>query len=278
MKGIGLAAVQARGPSSRGSGDLDLWVHDDDIARTVEVLRSLGYRPEEPAAVALVTSRSRRARMYRWITPEVTLLHDDGPPIDLHFRLLRSTSHVPIDFGSAWGRSVVIPGTHEQGRTLCAGDALRHSSAHATKDCWDTLRHVVDVVHLARAVDGAELTRLCETDRSVDLAVAVASNLDPQLGRFRSSSARTTRLARTAWTMCLSLAMRPQTIATQPTMTNIRSRAAVLIWQVRTSPDARTALHPIIEAPLSMRALSDPAPLPIGVLKDLVARTRENRT
>ena len=277
MKGVGMAAVQGRTPSARGSGDLDLWVHVDDVIQTVEHLATIGYQPEDPAAVELVGSASRRGRIYRWITPEITLLHNELKPIDLHFRLLRSTTHVPITFDEAWESSVLIPGTDGHGRTLCAEHALRHAAAHATKDCWDTLRHVVDIVHLARMIGDDALGRLCVSDPSVDLAVVVASNLDPGLTGHTTSSRRTHRRARVAWKMCLSLSKRPQSIALQTGWANIRSRSEVMVWQVRTAPDLGTALHPLIEAPVSMRALTDPAPLPLGIMRDILNRAKETR-
>jgi hypothetical protein len=277
MKGVGMAAVQGRSPSARGSGDLDLWVHIDDVIPAIEYLATIGYQPEDPAAAALVGSASRRGRIYRWITPEITLLHKELKPIDLHFRLLRSTTHVPIDFDEAWESSVLIAGTDGDGRTLCAEHALRHAAAHATKDCWDTLRHVVDIVYLARMIGDAQLRNLCIADPSVDLALAVASNLDPGLARYATASRGTHRRARVAWKMCLSLSKRPQSIAVQNGWANIRSRSQVLVWQVRTAPDLGTALHPMVEAPVSMRALTDPVPLPLGIMRDILKRTSETR-
>ena len=276
IKGVCLAAVQGRQLSSRGSGDLDVWIAADDITRSVDALVAEASQVHPPDPMPLLRSNAWRSRLYKWVTPEMVLSYK-GTDLDLHWRLLRSPSHIRLDFDTAWERSVAVPELGDNVRTLCPTDALRHVAAHGTKDYWATLRHVTDVIYLARVIDPDELRQLAKSDRLVDLALTVAANLAPELAHSATGSRRTARLARQSWNACLSMQMRPQFVRAQTGRTNVGLRLRILEWQVRSSPNLATAIHPIIEAPISMNAVLDPAPFPVAVLNDIKLRIREAR-
>ena len=276
IKGVCLAAVQGRQLSSRGSGDLDVWIDPADIMRAVDALVAEGSGVHPPDPTPLLRGNAWRKRLYKWVTPEMVLSYR-GTDLDLHWRLLRSPSHIRLDFDTAWERSVAVAKLGHNVRTLCPTDALRHVAAHGTKDYWATLRHVTDVVYLARMIDPEELRELAKSDCLVDLALTVAAHLAPELAYIATGSRRTTRLARQSWNACLSMQMRPQFVRAQTGRTNIWLRLRILQWQVRSSPNLATALHPIIEAPISMNAVLDPAPFPIAVINDIRLRVRESR-
>ena len=201
VKGPALAWQTTGDPVSRGAGDLDLLVPDEDVQRALDHLRETGWSVP-PGAEVPADPRSWAWRFWRATQSEVTL---DREPLrlDLHWSL-EPMRHALPGFEELWGRRVAVPLGRGTVWTLSPVDALVHSCGHAAKDGWASLRSLVDVHRLARhrdlpadwparlrSVDRATtgivalqlgtLTRVTWRPSSRDLAAATAAQDAPAL-------------------------------------------------------------------------------------------------
>lgn len=143
FKGLALAAQAHGGPAARGTGDLDLLVHPDDLEAAHRALAAGGW---EAAAGYPVPGPSWAWRHHVRTGYELSLT---GPTsmIDLHWSLSPARSAFP-DFDTLWARSVRVEVLGRQVPTLSPYDALAHSASHSAKDGWGWLRGLVDVHRL----------------------------------------------------------------------------------------------------------------------------------
>jgi hypothetical protein len=74
LKGTALARAIHGDAALRVSGDIDLLVHLAELARAVEIAERMGWRRETPA-------RPGRPPLH------VTMVHDEMPPLELHWRV-----------------------------------------------------------------------------------------------------------------------------------------------------------------------------------------------
>lgn len=272
VKGAALAITQGRAPTARGAGDVDVWVAPDEAHAAVSALEVAGWhlRPKETAT--LFPSPHWKNRLYGWITPEVVIARENRADVDLHWRLLRSNAALPISFDDAWDRSIDLPELGDTARTTGPVDTLRHVAAHATKDGWPTLRHVVDLVCSSRVLDGPTRAGVAADDRIVRLGLAIGARLDSALLDGVPLDRRTRRLADTAWAECMSgrleLGHRRRTGGSD----GVRLNLAMLGWQVRSAPHLAAAFHPVAETVIPSRALFDDAPTPVALVRDLRRR------
>ena len=273
VKGPALSVILGDGPQRRGGTDLDIWVRRTDLATAVDALGALGWTPAYPERSPLVDTPAWRRRLCDAFEPEMVLSHPERAAIDLHWRLMRSNAALPIDFDEAWERSVVADAITPTTRTLGPADALRHLAAHHSKDAWPLMRHVVDIVRVARLVDDLELASIAAADHNVALALAIAAHLDPAYSSYRD---RHPHLADRAWAECLSTRLQLGTMQAATGREAVMLRAAAVGWQARATRPWRAALHPLVEWALPIGALRDPRPLVSALSRDLVGRRRSD--
>lgn len=143
FKGLALAA-QAHGDfTARGPGDHDLLVHPSDIARAHAALTSLGWIPSHGFARPGSSWAWRHlVRNYH----ELPMVRGQSS-VDLHWHLGSVRTAFP-SFDDLWIRRVVVEVAGRDVPTLSPYDALAHSSTHAAKDGWTSLRSLLDVHRL----------------------------------------------------------------------------------------------------------------------------------
>jgi hypothetical protein len=174
IKGVGLSVLTTNDFAARGDGDIDLWVHPDDLAGAGALLHSLGYIR---TTNALPPSGSGVLwRLHRWIYYEEGWKGPVGA-VDLHWALSPSRSALP-DFDTAWSRRSTLDIGGEQLPVLSPRDAFDHSCAHAMKDGWMWLRSLVDVFRLMRRSDLIDYPRESAASRpATALTVAITRDV-----------------------------------------------------------------------------------------------------
>lgn len=148
FKGLALASQAHGNAAARGTGDLDLLVHPDDLEAAHRVLIAGGWKA---AAGYPVPGPSWAWRHYVRTGHELSLASSTSL-VDLHWHLSPARSAFP-DFDTLWARSVRVDVLGRQVPTLSPYDALTHSASHAAKDGWGWMRGLVDVHRLMSVPD-----------------------------------------------------------------------------------------------------------------------------
>ena len=176
IKGIPLALQTTDLITSRGRGDLDLFVDPKRLGQAVELLQSCGFNrlPDFPRNLDNLWGRYSR-----WVGYEFSLVREGhGKPqwIDLHWSLSNVRTALP-NFTNAWECREEIIINQQNIATLCRLDAFRHSCYHAAKDQWDCLRSLIDICRLARQLYQKDIKPLYKF-RAVQLSCTVADDLN----------------------------------------------------------------------------------------------------
>ena len=203
IKGVALAMQTTGDLTSRGSGDIDLWVHPTDVTRAARLLARFGYRGYPGLTVSTIGSTAWRYHL--WVDYEAPLGRN-GAPLDLHWYLTQPRSALPA-FDEAWSRREFVNLSSHTVATLGRADALHHSCAHALKDGWRSMRSLIDIDRLARMVPTTERERLIRS-RAVRLGTAAALDTtgSPHLADWATTDAREiARVQRTAGSQQLML-------------------------------------------------------------------------
>lgn len=143
-KGPVLAAAAYADPALRGCRDLDVLIHEHDIATTMTALRRLGY-------CSLQTGLSpRRMREFYAYNGQDALVADGRTAVEPHWRLNPRTMHADIDTLSLLHRAGSVT---MNGRALpCPSreDTLLICGMHGCKEEWARLIWIADVAELLR--------------------------------------------------------------------------------------------------------------------------------
>jgi hypothetical protein len=134
--------------------DLDLLIHPADAARGLELLASMGYRPNP--RLAWVTPRS----WTRWSTETVLRKHETY--IDLHWRLLRDHYPIRLDPELVWGSAITVEYGGLDVRSISPEVLLQVLAVHGGKHCWGHLSLVADIAWLLDASPGFDWPALVE--------------------------------------------------------------------------------------------------------------------
>ncbi len=148
LKGLALASQAHGNAAARGTGDLDLLVHPDDLTRAHHTLTAAGWAP---AVDSPAPGYSWAWRHYVRTGHELSLASSTSL-VDLHWHLSPARSAFP-DFDTLWARAVDVDVLGQAVRTLAPYDALAHSASHSAKDGWGWLRGLVDVHKLMSMPD-----------------------------------------------------------------------------------------------------------------------------
>ncbi|MBS1913386.1 MAG: nucleotidyltransferase family protein [Bacteroidetes bacterium] len=182
----GLKALPLKGPllaqdlygslSMRSYSDIDLLVRTADAARSIELLRGLGYRPR-PELPAAGEEAYRRYEYDR--SMENTA---NGAHLELHWRLLERTIAFPLDEEELW--ALLREGSFAGAPAMAMPDhvQLLFLAAHGAKHAWSILGWTLDVARLA-GKDGLEWDQLAALARDggcqrlLHVALALAGEL-----------------------------------------------------------------------------------------------------
>jgi Uncharacterised nucleotidyltransferase len=176
-KGPVLAALCYAEPALRGCRDLDVLIHERDIAAAMTALHELGYR-------SLLTGLSeRRMRSFYAYNGQDALVADDRMPVEPHWRLNPRTMHADIDTSGLLCRAGTVG---LDGRNIPAPsreDMLLICGMHGSKEEWSRLIWIADVAALLRNGDDLNWAEiLAHADdagvrRMLLIGIALAENM-----------------------------------------------------------------------------------------------------
>ena len=175
--------------SRRGRGDCDLFVDPSQWGAAIALLLSVGFRLSYGASC--VGDDSLRGSYCRFVSIEISLyreIHNRRQLIDLHWHATWARGILPR-FQKLWQRGEVLPINGQLVRTLSGRDALLHACCHAAVDRYMTLRNLVDIDRLERALPPTQLVELSHLRpvRNGLLARAAAFKMNSALPRFGSA-------------------------------------------------------------------------------------------
>ena len=163
VKGPVLATLCYRNLGSRSFDDLDLLIHQEDVARALRLLLNSGYDhwlPEwDRGHVKKFFSRPDFLRFLWW---DQAMMTRDDPrmTVEIHWAALPRYFSFELPFEKLWNdrRAVSISG-HEF-RTLSPGDLLLLIAAHGAKHLWSSPKWICDLawaIHRFSEVDWKEV-------------------------------------------------------------------------------------------------------------------------
>jgi len=161
--GAGLRALALKGPalavrlygkqSLRQCRDLDLLVARGDVARTIDVLSSLGYGVDQHGPTVNLLLKTDK---------HLVLVHRErGTRVEVHWKIALPSLHVNLSFDSLWdnrdavsvlGTRINIPFTNHLLLMLCV-----HWASH----CWASLKWGCDIAAFVRIHPDLDWTGLC---------------------------------------------------------------------------------------------------------------------
>ena len=189
IKGIPLALQATGSLTARGRGDCDLFVDPAQVGAAIALLQSAGFGLSYGASC--MGNDSAWGRYCRFVSIEISLhrdVHNHRQLIDLHWHATWARGVLPR-FQELWQRGEVLPINGQFVRTLSRRDALVHACCHAAVDRYKTLRNLVDIDRLERALPPAqlaELSRLRPVQNS-RFAFATAFEMNSDSSRFGSA-------------------------------------------------------------------------------------------
>jgi len=160
IKGIPLAIQTTGSITSRGRGDLDLFVDPKRLGEAVELLVSVGFTQSHGAS--LHGEQSQLGRYSRFVDMELSMHRHHGLGtqwIDLHWHVSHIRGVLP-GFNGLWSMRTSVSIGNQEVQTLALHDAFIHACCHAATDRWMCLRNLVDVERLSRRISAEKLFRL----------------------------------------------------------------------------------------------------------------------
>jgi hypothetical protein len=218
-------------PELRPTTDLDVWVHPDDVARALELLRAHGFAPahrrlRDPRAWARALEVQHGVAMRN---------NDERVEIDVHTRLHKALPSLALGRELYAQAGLVAFGEHRVPVAPLAGSVL-HTAVHA-HDMGSrlVLRSVVDITMLIRSpavtIDWEEVMRLAQAARAVTPVKRIVrfayALLEEELPAPLEQILRTTKVERSdrvLWS--LSSAPGPLALPRRLALYYVRSREA----------------------------------------------------
>jgi len=162
-KGLALAELAYSDIALRPTGDIDLLVHPEDLARTRDVLRPLGYVPHQPLSEV-------EERAYRKSGYECVFDGDAGRNlVEVKWAIQPRFYSVDFDMDALFRRAVSVNVAGHSMRTLSPEDSILVLSVHAAKHVWTRLIWLCDI---ARIMAVANLDWAWIESKAKDLGIA----------------------------------------------------------------------------------------------------------
>ena len=145
FKGPTIEALAYAQPGLRECADIDILVHETDIAAMIPAVQGAGFRLDD----RLDPLEERIFRGYHFAYEFVD--PTGAANVDAHWRLLPATWSVPVDYDGLWRRSGTMTVAGCTVRVLADEDLLFYLALHSTKERWLRLRMVCDIAELLQA-------------------------------------------------------------------------------------------------------------------------------
>ncbi len=155
-KGPVLAACAYGGLALRPFGDLDIWVHRNDMVRGKEILFSLGHQAGQPDKVRDEETYLRTHHDYLFVKQT----KDQTTHLELQWGVTETSFPFPVEFQPLWERRNTVPLLGRAIPNLSVEDALLILCVHGAKHGWDRLMWVCDIAELLRANSAIDWTWL----------------------------------------------------------------------------------------------------------------------
>jgi len=182
-----IAAVPFKGPtltvaiygnlSLREFGDLDILIHERDVAKARELLVSEGYRPQYQLTSTQEAAFLRYEREYTFVHRETRDV------IELHWKIAPGPFPFSLDTNGLWERFGQIPLGDSPVPTFALEDLLLFLCVHGAAHRWTRLGWICDVAELICVYANVDWERLMARvsasgiERMVLLGLFLASDL-----------------------------------------------------------------------------------------------------
>ncbi len=150
----GIRAIPFKGPmlalaaygeySSRSFADLDILVHESDLARALGILESACYRRNQ-----ILSPREERA--YLKAECAVQLQSERGFVVELHWRFSERNASVNFPLPEIRQRAGTVALGGMDVRTLAVEDLLLYLCVHGAKHYWERLEWISSLAELIRS-------------------------------------------------------------------------------------------------------------------------------
>jgi hypothetical protein len=182
----GIAAISYKGPALavlaqgnlafRQFSDLDILVHQSELAKAAGLLTARGFR---------ISSSVPRAREAAYITSirELPLVSPEGILVELHVEINPRDYGFPLDLDRVRERLVQVPIAGTSIATFCVEDLILVLCAHGERHWWGSLGWICDLAELIRACSDVrwewvlDEARRLHGQRLVLLGLALAGEL-----------------------------------------------------------------------------------------------------
>ena len=175
-KGLALAEILYDDIALRQSGDIDLLIRPQDLARVRDAVSELGYRPQLDFSEA-------EERAYLKSGYECAFDGEAGPNLlELQWAIQPRFYSVDFDMDGLFKRAVTIPVAGHPMKTPSPADLLLVLSVHAAKHVWGRLVWLCDIAQFVRRPEldwewiGAQARRL-GVERIVRVTMLLANRL-----------------------------------------------------------------------------------------------------
>ncbi len=168
-KGLCLAAQVYPFVQQRETNDIDFAIDRNHIARSAEIMRSLGYVEYKEKSNFVHLSRSRSYHIdYSW------MLYDQAGHVicnaEIHWQPANSALYIPFDFSTILQHTTIVKVFDYRIETFdIVHQTLIAIVHHGIVDTWSQLRHLVDFALLLRTMKIEELKLLEELCRHYHL-------------------------------------------------------------------------------------------------------------
>jgi hypothetical protein len=150
LKGPVLAANVYGDVSLRQFGDLDVLLHERDIARAKELLLAHGYQPAMEMTAAQESATLRHHCEYLMVSDSGRVI------VELHWRIIPSWFPFPLNGDHLLSRLTQVSLGGASLPSVTPEDLLLIICVHSTKHLWTKLAWICDVAEVIRASDGLD--------------------------------------------------------------------------------------------------------------------------
>jgi len=150
----GIAAIPYKGPTLavlaygnlafREFVDLDLLLHECDLAKARNLLIARGFRLSYPLTPTQEAAYVKSLR-------ELPLVSSEGVLVELHVGLTLRDYRFPLDLDRLWDRLLPVPLLGRNLPTFSVEDLVLILCAHGGSHCWGSLGWICDLAELIRA-------------------------------------------------------------------------------------------------------------------------------
>jgi len=169
LKGIDLAENFFGGLGMRPTSDIDLLLHEEDVAHAVAVLKGLGYLPPE-AQNPLHFHSELRYENSSSLQPL---------SFELHWSLTKQRSS-NLDLAPFWNQATAKP-PYLRMRSLSLQHTFYGLCLHAANHRMDAMKHTVDLLHMltlfGEEIDYQKLFKESKSDKTFRRVYAVLAHL-----------------------------------------------------------------------------------------------------